>query len=696
MLKPIYRLQCGLFLILIMGGGLTSCSVVRVKPQSIATTLSNERDSILNSAELSQATRSVIAITGQETPGCTAQIDDCLKQLRALPLLSPEQYLSTASELFLFKAHEPASTADCQLDPDPNQVQPHEVGVVARQMQAPIVIQQVDPKLRAKCMQQQQNYLLDAVRNAYAYLFFSNRKAEQRLFDNRQVQVRDFYNMAVARLLFLNERSSHIPLSLKNSVAIGNNTIHLQIQSNSLKKLPAPEQLASGYDLSFRGLKSINRRDGFGAEFVAILPQPPAENENVDATTLSQYERINNSRFLPVSVILTAKGNNLEEILKSNEFNLDIYDPYESETVAIKNQQYPLAANFSAAYGLWLARTDLARAAYKGLFDAYKGLASPRLYMLEPYNPNKRVIVLIHGLASSPEAWVSLTNDVMGDPVLRQNFQVWQIFYSTSMPMLESSYEIGQLIKTAFKRYDPKLKNSASSQAVVMGHSMGAVIGRLLVSNTDLTPDALKALSKHDKELISQLPVVKQRLQLQPVPEFKRAVFLSAPFKGTDFANRWYTRAIQRFIRLPQSFSASVQELLANTVQNKAVINRLEQSGLLNFQSGVTELRKGSHFNEITQHVTIAKDIPFHLVMGRSSPTDPLNQSSDGVVEYESAHLDGAASEKVINGGHSIQETPEAILELRRILRLHLENLGDIPSQSHALPEQVAASQSGS
>ena len=38
----------------------------------------------------------------------------------------------------------------------------------------------------------------------------------------------------------------------------------------------------------------------------------------------------------------------------------------------------------------------------------------PHLYMLEPYNPNKRVIVLIHGLASSPEAWVSLTNDIIG------------------------------------------------------------------------------------------------------------------------------------------------------------------------------------------------------------------------------------------------------------------------------------------
>ena len=34
--------------------------------------------------------------------------------------------------------------------------------------------------------------------------------------------------------------------------------------------------------------------------------------------------------------------------------------------------------------------------------------------------------------------------------------------------------------------------------------------------------------------------------------------------------------------------------------------------------------------------------------------------------------MDGAASEKVIVSGHSVQETPEAIIELRKILRNQL------------------------
>jgi hypothetical protein len=53
-----------------------------------------------------------------------------------------------------------------------------------------------------------------------------------------------------------------------------------------------------------------------------------------------------------------------------------------------------------------------------------------------------------------------------------------------------------------------------------------------------------------------------------------------------------------------------------------------------------------------------------------------VDQSTDGVVPYRSAHLDGVASnkiasEKVVRSDHGVQKNPEAILETRRILYLH-------------------------
>ena len=73
-----------------------------------------------------------------------------------------------------------------------------------------------------------------------------------------------------------------------------------------------------------------------------------------------------------------------------------------------------------------------------------------------------------------------------------------------------------------------------------------------------------------------------------------------------------------------------------------------------------------------TAGLSIEPGLPFHTVVGWRDPKLPLAQSSDGVVPYASAHLDGAQSEKAIVSGHSVQETPQAILELRRILRIDL------------------------
>ena len=50
----------------------------------------------------------------------------------------------------------------------------------------------------------------------------------------------------------------------------------------------------------------------------------------------------------------------------------------------------------------------------------------------------------------------------------------------------------------------------------------------------------------------------------------------------------------------------------------------------------------------------------------------PLAERSDGVVRYESAHLDGVQSELVVHSSHSVQSNSAAIEEVRRIQLLQL------------------------
>jgi hypothetical protein len=42
--------------------------------------------------------------------------------------------------------------------------------------------------------------------------------------------------------------------------------------------------------------------------------------------------------------------------------------------------------------------------------------------------------------------------------------------------------------------------------------------------------------------------------------------------------------------------------------------------------------------------------------------------STDGLVEYYSAHLAGAESEKLIPAGHYLMDHPETVAEIKRIL----------------------------
>jgi hypothetical protein len=51
----------------------------------------------------------------------------------------------------------------------------------------------------------------------------------------------------------------------------------------------------------------------------------------------------------------------------------------------------------------------------------------------------------------------------------------------------------------------------------------------------------------------------------------------------------------------------------------------------------------------------------------------PVEDGSDGVVRYQSAHIEGVESELIVRSGHSVQANPQTVLEVRRILLLHAQ-----------------------
>lgn len=520
---------------------------------------------------------------------------------------------------------------------------------------------------------------------------------------------------------------------------------------NAQKQTSALADLVSTYELRLSGLNSISKRPGLGISLVASLDDRYTTtirqllisslsgrlaNEKKDSST-DPSSRIYPTGHLLLTGLIQPSGNSVLEVLSSRKLDIHLYNPYRSESVKILNNDYPLAANFSAGYGLWLSENQLDGVGYLNLITRQAEERLPKLFMLEPYDPNKRVLIMLHGLASSPATWVNLTNDILNDDKLRDNYQVWQIFYPTNLPILENRYQIQRLIETTYQQTDPKGQNRASKNSVIISHSMGAIIARMMLSDDNLMDDLDRldeqdVLSNSEKRQIRDAlkesfaeEQLKERFELQALPQVDTAVFLSAPFRGTDYADRWFTRALRRVVYLPVGLVKTVTDNLATiATQGELAQNPL---GALYLQNGASQLSDKSSFIQLTKDIAINDRITYHSIIANNDAditkglaqmqasgakidlsqavaedatdsSDPADTSaipaeavvaavtvnsdisqalterlSDGIVPYTSAHLEGATSETVISGGHSIQTNPQTILTLRRILHQQLQ-----------------------
>jgi hypothetical protein len=92
----------------------------------------------------------------------------------------------------------------------------------------------------------------------------------------------------------------------------------------------------------------------------------------------------------------------------------------------------------------------------------------------------------------------------------------------------------------------------------------------------------------------------------------------------------------------------------------------------LHIPNSIDNLSDRNPFVQLSSTLPVDPAVRYHSIIGRESAEGDLLDSTDGVVPYTSSHLAGAQSERVIVSWHSVQENPQAILEIRRILREHL------------------------
>src|SRR5438874_7702066 len=95
-----------------------------------------------------------------------------------------------------------------------------------------------------------------------------------------------------------------------------------------------------------------------------------------------------------------------------------LVDPVSVHTVGTGPSALAVEADLTTPLAYMWSRTDLDRYRWKGLFRPGAAMHRANLMLLRPYEPGKIPVVMVHGLISSPLAWVAMINDLLRDPVI--------------------------------------------------------------------------------------------------------------------------------------------------------------------------------------------------------------------------------------------------------------------------------------
>ncbi|MDP9600930.1 UNVERIFIED_ORG: triacylglycerol esterase/lipase EstA (alpha/beta hydrolase family) [Variovorax paradoxus] len=641
------RLLVSLSSLLCAAALLAGCAGVKVGSISPAEYLAQRRGDVLTTGRLSTSAEEVLRVIGSDADLCRKDGQACRNALADSSGLSDEQRLSALSEVWL---------------------------------QVALAAEKGGTATDATAIEA----WFETARHAYAYLFFTARKPRDRAFEDRQTQVRDYYNYAVQQAitgLYHGIRRNGSRSAAQPEVPkIGDWRIETDVSGLRLPAdTPLPDELIPAASLTFSGLRNTYRRDGFGAELVAadnkrtddeaprIVPSGPADQAGRNPPRPPYREM----PFPAVTALLLFDGNSLAEVLGTRTLRIAAYDPYRTANVQLAGQEVPLAANFTSGYGLWLARSDFALQALRSLFGGRDGLTEPRIYLMQPYDPNRRTVIMLHGLASSPEAWINVANEVLGDETLRRRYQIWQVYYPTNAPLPINNFAIREAVTQTLTHFDPTGKAPASNNITLIGHSMGGVLSRLMVSSSeDKLWDAL--LASYPMQGAQQRRMEEKLapyLRFEPLPQVSDAIFIASPHRGTDFANNRISRWVANLITLPVAMLGQLSDISRELVR---IAPTRQDQGTLRIPNSIDNLSDRDPFVRLSSGLPMNPRVRFHSIIGNDTPGVTQALSSDGIVPYASAHLDGAASELVIPSAHSVQENPLAILEIRRILREQL------------------------
>jgi len=473
------------------------------------------------------------------------------------------------------------------------------------------------------------------------------------------------YNQATAKVVELLQKAPG-GMSANPVVTAGERSFSLRVVAGDKASEPrdfARWELADEWDQ--RGLNHRFSYDGVGARLIAMQPKVGHSPLGIHQPDEGFYQ--------PCTAVLRFEPKDDSLAGGMRKASLVLFNPAFTAGINFHGEAQPLAADYSLPWAMLLSKADaLSATRWSALVRPGETPRPHRLYLMEPYAPDRIPLIMVHGLYSTPLTWAQMTNELMGDLEIRRRYQIWHYLYPTGLPFLISAAHFRSDLEEVRRLVDPPLKDYATQHMVIVAHSMGGLLTKTVVSesgdaiwNSTFTvpPSQLKIEP-------SQREALRDEFYFHPKPYVRRVIFLSVPHRGSRIADGWIGRMIASFVRIPDALK------LEEGGQHSGEDQLLRADSRPLFKHGhpnsVQVLSINNPVLKTMATLSVDKQIPFHSIMGDRGRGDG-QKSSDGVVTYASAHLEGAVSEKIVPCNHGSVSNAQAIDEVKRILRLHLE-----------------------
>jgi hypothetical protein len=522
-----------------------------------------------------------------------------------------------------------------------------------------------------------------SVVHAYQYLFDERFGRYRNPYDPEFRGACDLYNGALESAIRIIKKQGKLVPGSTQTIQTVNQTVEITIvvRSDTWRAQDFQEfRFVSDYEI--RGLRNQYHNYGLGVPMIAIRKH----HDNA-----SPEEKLYPPGMsFPVTAFLrcTPGGN---PAAGHHVVHLELYDPLNTHEISVNGRRVPLESDLTTplAYALNQPELQDLDSSTVGLLDPAKTAKLQGLYMLEPYQPGKIPVLMVHGLWSSPITWMEMFNDLRGSPEIRDRYQFWFYLYPTGQPFWYSAAQMRRDLAAAREIIDPQHKQVALDQMVLVGHSMGGLISRL--QTIDSGNEFWNIVAEKPFDSVHASPETQAKLAstffFRPTSDVRRVITIATPFRGSEFSNATTRWIGSKIIQIPKMFVSERQKLYSENP------DYFRKQNLLDVDTSIDSLAPDSKILPVMLAAPAAPWVRNHNIVGKLSAKSLLSRvageaDGDGVVSVSSAHFEQAVSEVVVDSDHSsIHRHPRTVLEVHRVLLEHLRELdSQPPSKLQRLP----------